>query len=77
MTRVADGRKLILIALLIRSFDLFYFCFLASLGDEITSFGNISALSGNVSATNSNKRKHKGKGRGGKKRAGGKKRKLH
>lgn len=49
---------------------------IGTLGDEITSFGDISALDGSMSTANSNKRKRKGKGKG-KKRAGGKKRKFH
>lgn len=49
---------------------------IGTLGDEITSFGNINALSGNSSVsagTSSKKRKQKA----GSKKRGGKKRKFH
>lgn len=65
---------------------MYLFCFIhtcehahthtGTLGDEITSFGNISALGGNASAstgTISKKRKQKV----GSKKRGGKKRKFH
>lgn len=61
------------------SFSYFYCLLLrrtGTLGDEITSFGNINALSGNASAsagTSSKKRKQKT----GSKKRGGKKRKFH
>lgn len=46
---------------------------LGTLGDEITSFGNISALDGQLSSSTSNKRKRKATP----KKRGGKKRKFH
>ncbi|XP_055296121.1 neuroguidin isoform X3 [Sitodiplosis mosellana] len=48
---------------------------LGTLGDEITSFGNISALSGSASGGLSKGKKRKSKGQS--KRGGGKKRKFH
>ncbi|XP_031624958.1 neuroguidin [Contarinia nasturtii] len=48
---------------------------LGTLGDEITSFGNISALSGSASGSLPKGKKRKSKGQS--KRRGGKKRKFH
>lgn len=48
--------------------------FAGTLGDEMTSFGNISALSGGGQSTASGGKKRKFKGKGASKQGGGKKR---